>query len=136
MVEANHTLQQVARQAQLRAGLAQAAMTLARQQAEKAVKHQLRAQGLKVHSFAHCEIVTMAKEYLVAHPELIAEAKPIIERWRREGFFGKRAARIVERNSQHLHKAQRPGAQALTLRETHVQNAVSTNDQQTPCGIF
>jgi hypothetical protein len=43
---------------------------------------------------------------------------------------------IAERNSQHLHKAQRPGAQVLTLRETHVQNAVSTNDQQTPCGIF
>jgi len=42
----------------------------------------------------------MAKEYLAAHPELIAEAKPIIEQWRREGFFGKRAARIVERNLQ------------------------------------
>ena len=34
----------------------------------------------------------MAKDYLAAHPELIAEAKPIVEQWRKEGFFGKKAA--------------------------------------------
>jgi hypothetical protein len=71
----------------------------------------------------------MAKDYLAAHPELIAEAKPIVERWRKEGFLGKRAARELERNSQHLHKAQRSGAQEFMLRETHVR---STNT----CGIF
>ena len=43
MVEANHSLQEVA----LQARLAQATITLARQQAEKAVKSQLQRQGLK-----------------------------------------------------------------------------------------
>jgi hypothetical protein len=124
MVEANHTLQQVARQAQLRAGLAQAAMTLARRQAEKAVKHQLRVQGLKVHSFAHREIVVLAKEYLAAHPELIAEARPIVERWRKEGFFGRRAAPAAH-NLQVMSKKDRPAVQWLLLNETHTQNGAA-----------
>ena len=69
-------------------------MSLARQRAIAVVKHQLRARGLKVHSFAHREIVMLANEYAQAHrAELIAEAKPIVEQWRREGFFGKKAAR-------------------------------------------
>ena len=32
----------------------------------------------------------MAKDYLAAHPELIAEAKPIVEQWRKEGFLERR----------------------------------------------
>ena len=66
---------------------------LARQQAEKTVKQALKGQGLKPQHIARREIVTMAKDYLAAHPELIAEAKPIVEQWRKEGFFGKKAAR-------------------------------------------
>jgi hypothetical protein len=96
MIETISSLQHAA----LRTRLAQAAITLAQREAEKAVKLALRGQGLKPQYIARREIVIMAKEYLAAHPELIAEAKPIIEQWRREGFFGKRAARIVERNSQ------------------------------------
>ena len=67
----------------------------------------------------------MAKDYLVAHPELIAEAKPIVERWRREGFFGKRAARELERNSQDLHKPRSPEPQALSLCESHERNGAA-----------
>ena len=37
----------------------------------------LKGQGLKPQHIARREIVTMAKDYLAAHPELIAEAKPI-----------------------------------------------------------
>ena len=66
---------------------------LARQRAIKAVKRQLQAEGRrKVCQIVHREIVAMANEYLAAHPELVAEARPIIKRWRAEGFFGKRAA--------------------------------------------
>jgi hypothetical protein len=81
MVEANHSLQQVA----LRARLAQAAITLAHREAEKAVKQALQRQGLKPQRIARREISLAAREYLAAHPELIAEAKPIVEQWRREG---------------------------------------------------
>ena len=42
---------------------------------------------------ARREIVALAKDYLAVHPELIAEAKPIVEQWRKEGFFGKKVAR-------------------------------------------
>jgi len=70
------------------------------------------------------EIAAAAREYLAAHPELIAEAKPIIEQWRREGFFGKRAAR-AERNSQVMHSEGRPEPQALSLCEIHERNGAA-----------
>ena len=88
MVEANHSPQEVA----LQARLAQATITLARQQAEKAVKGQLQLQGLKPQYIARRQIVSLAREHLSRHPELIAEAKPIVEQLAAGGFFGKRAA--------------------------------------------
>jgi hypothetical protein len=93
MVEASHSLQQSQRQAQLHASMARAAITLAHREAEKAVKRSLAARGIKLQLIAKREITVMAREYLASHPQLIEEAKPIIEQWRREGFFGKRAAR-------------------------------------------
>ena len=36
------------------------------------------------------EIVVAADEYLPHHPELIAEAKEIVDRWHAEGMFGPR----------------------------------------------
>ena len=96
MVEANHSVQQT----QLRASMGQAAICLARQRAIAAVKLALQGQGGKPQYIARREIVILAEEYLAAHrAELIAEAKPIVEQWRREGFFGKRAARELERKS-------------------------------------
>ena len=89
MVEANHSLQQVA----LWARLARAAITLAQREAEKHVKRSIAATGIKPALVARREIFRAARDYLAAHPELIAEAKPVVEQGRREGFFGKRAAR-------------------------------------------
>jgi hypothetical protein len=54
MVEANHSLQRGA----LRARLAQAAITLAKYEAEKAVRLALKGQGLKPRCIARREIVT------------------------------------------------------------------------------
>ena len=125
MIETNASVHQADRQAQLRARLAQAAITLGRQQAIKAVKRALAAQGLKPQHIPMREIAAAARDYLAAHPELIAEAKPIIEQWRTEGFFGKRAALIAERNSQDLHNARRPDPQGLSLCESHAQNGAA-----------
>jgi hypothetical protein len=42
----------------------------------------------------HREIIAAADAYLADHrAELIAEATPIVEGWRAEGFFGKRSIR-------------------------------------------
>jgi hypothetical protein len=71
-----------------------AIVTLARQQAIKAVKRQYQAKGLKVHHFARRDIVMAANEYLREHRELIAEAAVVVEQWRKEGFFGKGLAAI------------------------------------------
>ena len=54
----------------------------------------------------------MAKAYLAAHPELIAEVKPIIERWRREGFFGKRAAQAAHK-LRVMSKEEKPAVQGF-----------------------
>ena len=91
MVEANHSVQQT----QLRASMGQAAICLARQRAIAAVNSsRYRAKVASPSTSQSREIVILAEEYLAAHrAELIAEAKPIVEQWRREGFFGKRAAR-------------------------------------------
>jgi hypothetical protein len=81
------------RQAQVRGRMSMAAYTLARQSALKATKRQLQAQGLRVSQFSNRDLVIRAEQYLAEHrEELIAEAKEIVERWRVEGFFGKRAA--------------------------------------------
>jgi hypothetical protein len=85
MAEANRSVQQ----AQLRT---MATMTLARQRALKAAKRQLEAQGLRPSHFSHRDLVIRADAYLAEHrEELIAEAKADVERWRLQGFFGKRA---------------------------------------------
>jgi hypothetical protein len=54
---------------------------------------------------------------------LIAEARPIVDQWTAEGFFGKRAAqRQLEQNSRVMSKEERPVTQGLLLNETHAQN--------------
>jgi len=76
----------------LRTRLHIATITLALQAAMKITKHQLRAQGLKPMHMSHRELRVRAEAYLTAHrEELIAEASLVVERWRLEGFFGKRA---------------------------------------------
>ncbi len=79
-------------QAALRARMITAACTLAHQRAIKATKEALRARGLKVTEFSHRELSLLAIEYAKRNgEELINDAAETIERWRTEGFFGKRA---------------------------------------------
>jgi hypothetical protein len=120
MIETAPSLQQ----ATLQARLAQAAITLARRGAEKAVEMALKRQGKKPQYIARREIVALAKEYLAAHPELIAEARPLVERWRKEGFFGKRAA-LAAQNSEVMSKDESPATQGLLLNETRAQNGAA-----------
>jgi hypothetical protein len=75
----------------LRASMSLATMTLARQAAMKAAKHQLSAQGLRPSQFSHRELTLRAEACLAAHrEELIADAKQIVARWQAAGVFGKR----------------------------------------------
>jgi len=48
---------------------------LAHQAARRAVKNQLRAQGLRVHELTARELTLRAEIWLAWHPELIAEAR-------------------------------------------------------------
>ena len=67
------------------------ASVLAHQLAIRAVEDALRARGHKVVNFSHREIAIMANEYAVRNPELLNEAATLVERWRIEGHWGKRA---------------------------------------------
>jgi hypothetical protein len=70
----------------------QAALTLARQRALKATKRQLAAQGFLVSHFSQRDLRASAEAYLAVHREtLLADASELVEQWRLEGFFGKRA---------------------------------------------
>jgi hypothetical protein len=53
-------------------------MVVARCLALKAVKAQLRRQGLRLHEFEQRELMTLAYRYRDEHPELITEAAEII----------------------------------------------------------
>jgi hypothetical protein len=88
MAEATESLRLI----QLRTTLHFATMTLALQAAMKITKRRLQAQGLKVSHLPMRELRARAEAYLAEHrDELIADAKQIVEQWRRNGFFGKRA---------------------------------------------
>jgi hypothetical protein len=102
-------------QAALRARMISAACTLAHQRAIKAVKEALRARGLKVSDYSHRELSLLANEYAKRNgTELINEAAETIERWRAQGFFGKRAqAYGAVQNLRLTHNAPRAEAQAL-----------------------
>ena len=64
------------RQAEEKARLARAAVrVLAQLAAKNAVKHQIRAQGLKLWDFTAKDITRRAEAWLAAHPQMIAEAR-------------------------------------------------------------
>ena len=74
-----------------------AVMTLARRKAINVIKEQLRAEGL-TRPLPPSDILPLANAYLDAHrEELISEAKAVVERWRAEGVFGKRARAAVHK---------------------------------------
>ncbi len=79
-------------QAALRARMITCASVLAHQRAIAATKQALRARGLRVSNYSHREISLMAVEYAKRNgAALLNDAAETIERWRTEGFFGKRA---------------------------------------------
>lgn len=71
--------------------IAMATMTRSMQLARGAVKEALKKQRVRLADVAAKEISSWALVYLEDHPELIAEAKPVIEAWFARGVFGKRA---------------------------------------------
>jgi hypothetical protein len=94
MVEAISSLTQAERVAQRQAI---AVRVLCERRAQEEIKDQIRRQGkIKLSKVPRREIIAEAKARLFEDVEyrsrLIEEAKLIVEEWRVEGFFGKRAA--------------------------------------------
>jgi hypothetical protein len=58
--------------------------------AKAEIKRQLAARGVKSQRLPMREIVAMAEAYILAHREIIADARAEVERWEAEGFFGPR----------------------------------------------
>ena len=73
--------------------LAMATMTRAMQVARGLVKEELKRQRVRIADVEAREITARAKDYLIAHPELVADARPVVESWFARGVFGKRAQR-------------------------------------------
>jgi len=98
---------------------------LAKRREIAATRKRLRGMGLKPHFVPIREMAAMVEEYLDQHwPVLIAEARPIVDRWTAEGFFGKRAARSVQ-HLKDLHKEETAEPPALPLCETHDRNGAT-----------
>jgi hypothetical protein len=70
-----------------------ATMTRAMQVARGLVKEELKRQRVRIADVEAREITARAKGYLIAHPELVVEARPVVESWFARGVFGKRAQR-------------------------------------------
>jgi hypothetical protein len=68
-----------------------ATMTRAMQVARGLVKEELKRQRVRIADVEAREITARAKDYLIAHPELVVEARPVVESWFARGIFGKRA---------------------------------------------
>jgi hypothetical protein len=79
-------------QAALRARMITSACTIAHHRATEAVKQALRERGLRPQQYSHRGLGLLATEYAKRHGDyLINDATTTVERWRTEGFFGKRA---------------------------------------------
>jgi hypothetical protein len=82
---------------------------LAHRRAIKAVKHQIKAKGLRLADFAYRAIVAQAEEYLIEHrTQLIEEAAEMVrgcaelrKMYKREQ---RERQRWLARNSKHTHK--------------------------------
>ena len=130
MVEADHIVPQTSAPNQAQRQWI-AVQVLCERRAREEIKDQIRRQGkVKLSRVPHREITAMARARLFEDGEyrarLVAEARPIVDQWTAEGFFGKRAAqRQLERNSRVMSKEERPVTQGLLLNETHAQNGAA-----------
>jgi Resolvase, N terminal domain len=87
MVEANHSLSQI------QARITRASFVFALERARNAVKEELKKQRRRLADVEAKEVSARAHDYLCSHPELVLDARPVIESWIRAGKFGKRAQR-------------------------------------------
>ena len=94
MAEAKRSIQESTDQAQR-----MAIMTLATRAARKVVERQLRSTGRRLPDVDHKEIMTLANDYLAAHPaELIAEAAETVRTNPKLRTLVERQARQLARN--------------------------------------
>ena len=70
-----------------------ATIVLAQLRAKKIVLSGYKARGIRRQDMLTRDITIAARDYLNGHPALIAEAAQLVECWRVEGVFGKRAQR-------------------------------------------
>ena len=96
MVEAIHSLTQAQRVAQRQVI---AVRVLCERRAQEEAKDEIRRQGkIKLSKVPRREIIAMARAAILDaayRARLVAEARPIVDQWTAEGFFGKRAALSV-----------------------------------------
>jgi hypothetical protein len=81
----------------IQARLTTASFVLAQQRARGAVKEGLKRQRVRLADVEAKEITALARDYLIAHPELVADARPVVKSWIARGMFGKRAQRVLTR---------------------------------------
>ena len=98
MAQANHSLSQI------QARITTASFVLALRCARGAVKEGLKRQRVRIADVEAKEITERARDYLIAHPELVVEARSVVESWFARGVFGKRAQRAFVQHLQVMHK--------------------------------
>jgi hypothetical protein len=73
--------------------IAMATMTRAMQLSRGVVKDHLKRERIRLADVDAREVSERARDYLIAHPEVVAEAKACCREWFARGVFGKRAQR-------------------------------------------
>src|SRR5205809_267212 len=104
MAEANHSISRHTPNASgftkqvmpIQARIATGSVVLALHRARGVVKDELKRQRVRLADVEAKEISERARDYLDAHPELIADARPVVESWIARGVFGKRAAQAFK----------------------------------------
>jgi hypothetical protein len=80
----------------IQARITTASFVLAMQRARSMVKEELKRQRIRLADVEAREITARAKDYLIAHPELVADARPVVESWFARGVFGKRVQKAFK----------------------------------------
>jgi hypothetical protein len=92
---------------QLQSRITTASFVLAMQRARGVVKEELKRQRVRIADVEAKEITERAKDYLIAHPELVVETRPVIESWFARGVFGKRAQKeFIKQSTFHSHNVE------------------------------
>jgi hypothetical protein len=122
MVEADHIVTQTPAPNHAQRQAPECMRIAVRVEAQRRAREEVKAQIRKESRIKLCcipprEITVMAEAYVLAHRELIAEARARVERLAVEGFFGKPA-----QNLRVMSKEERPATQGLLANETHAQN--------------